>query len=135
MSSVDTNKDELLEYTVDIVSSYVSNNSLPKSDLSEMITSVYTVLSELEGAKKTSDLALMPAVSVEESITDDYLVCLEDGKKLKLLKRHLKARYNMSPDDYRSKWGLPSSYPMVAPNYALRRRSLAKEIGLGKKAS
>lgn len=122
---------DLLAQTVEIVSSYVSNNTVAVGDLPRLIEEIYgalrsqgdPVLEEPEKAK--------PAVPVKKSITPDYLICLEDGKKLKMLKRHLKTAYDMTPDEYRARWDLPSDYPMVAPNYARRRSQLAKEIGLG----
>lgn len=127
--------DCLLSSTVDIVSAYVANNAVAAADLGTLITQVHATLKGLdknpihaEGAHNNP----VPAVPVKKSIMPDYLVCLEDGKKLKMLKRHLKARYNMTPESYRERWGLPLDYPMVAPNYADQRRSLAKEIGLGR---
>ncbi len=124
---------ELLSLTADIVSSHVSNNSVAVSDLPGLIGNVYTALSGL-GSKMTPEKVQQePAVSVRSSIKPDYIVCLEDGKKLKMLKRHLMTSYGLTPDAYRTKWGLPADYPMVAPNYAERRRSLAIRIGLGNK--
>lgn len=126
--------DELLKYTSDIVSSFVSNNTLSKSDTLDLLRSVYACLGSLNDNNIEVVNMSVPAVSIEDSVTEDFLICLEDGKRLKMLKRYLKARYNMTPDEYREKWGLPVNYPMVAPNYAQRRRVLAKEIGLGKRA-
>ena len=124
---------ELLSLTADIVSSHVSNNSVAVSDLPGLIAHVYTALSGL-GSKAVPDKAPQePAVSVRSSIKPDYIVCLEDGKKLKMLKRHLMTSYGLTPDAYRAKWNLPADYPMVAPSYAERRRSLAIRIGLGNK--
>lgn len=125
---------EILALTADVVSSHVSNNSVSLTDLPQLLKDVYATLDEL--AKSPAEVEAprpTPAVSVKKSITPDFLICLEDGKKLKMLKRHLKTNYNMSPDEYREKWGLPSDYPMVAPNYASQRSELAKKIGLGTK--
>jgi predicted transcriptional regulator len=126
------NQDELLSLTTEIVSSYVSNNSVPVAELGSLIGQVYTTLNGLNGTPVAEEVQLQPAVPIKKSIMPDFLVCLEDGKKLKMLKRHLMTRYNMSPDDYRERWGLPADYPMVAPNYANQRRDLAKKIGLGR---
>ncbi len=125
--------EELLRMTTDVVAAYVSNNTLPTAQLGDVISAVYTSLKTLDG--KGSDLKsepLKPAVPVRKSITPEYLICLEDGKKLKMLKRHLRSTYNLTPDEYRQKWGLPADYPMVAPNYALQRSAFAKKIGLGR---
>ena len=122
---------ELLALTADIVAAHVSNNSVAVGDLPRMISSVYESLSALGEAPAPVEEELVPAVAIRSSIKPDFIVCLEDGKKLKMLKRHLKTAYNMSPDEYRQRWGLPSDYPMVAPNYAAQRSQLAKEIGLG----
>ena len=122
---------ELLALTADIVAAHVSNNSVAVGDLPRMIADVYDSLSGLGEALTPVEEELVPAVAVRSSIKPDFLVCLEDGKKLKMLKRHLKTAYNMTPDEYRQRWGLPSDYPMVAPNYAAQRSKLAKEIGLG----
>lgn len=122
---------ELLALTADIVAAHVSNNSVAVGDLPRMIADVYELLSGLGEAPMPVEEELVPAVAVRSSIKPDFLVCLEDGKKLKMLKRHLKTAYNMTPDEYRQRWGLPSDYPMVAPNYAAQRSKLAKEIGLG----
>ena len=124
---------ELLSLTADIVSSHVSNNSVAVSDLPNLINNVYSTLVRLGGEKKAPEVKQEPAVSIRASIKPDYIVCLEDGKKLKMLKRHLMTHYGMTPDDYRAKWGLAADYPMVAPNYAAQRRTLAKKIGLGTK--
>ena len=129
-----TPEDDLLRMTADVVAAYVSNNTLATAQLADVINAVYKSLRGLEG--QISDLPnepLKPAVPVRKSITPDYLICLEDGKKLKMLKRHLMTHYNMTPDEYRQKWGLNADYPMVAPNYAEQRRALAKKIGLGTK--
>jgi predicted transcriptional regulator len=122
----------LVEITADIVSAYVSNNEVPTTELSTLIEKVHATLQEvMEGAGYIGDESHKPAVPVKQSIFDDYLICLEDGQKFKSLKRHLKAHYDMSPEQYRAKWGLPSDYPMVAPHYATQRSMLAKQIGLG----
>lgn len=125
--------DELLRMTADVVAAYVSKNPLSANDLPSVINTVHLSLSGLEKDKKSAEEALKPAVPIKKSVTPDFLICLEDGKKLKMLKRHLRTAYNMSPDEYRAKWGLGPEYPMVAPNYAKRRSAFAKEIGLGRK--
>jgi predicted transcriptional regulator len=118
--------------TTDIVSAYVGNNSVAAADLPALIQSVHKALSGVSSGVETVEVvAKEPAVSVKKSITPDFLVCLEDGRKFKSLKRHLRTKYNMSPEDYRAKWGLPKDYPMVAPNYAAARSNLAKQMGLG----
>ncbi|MBB6123209.1 MucR family transcriptional regulator [Sphingobium subterraneum] len=121
----------LITLTADIVAAHVSNNSVAVSDLPVLIQNVHNALSGLNTPQAAAEVRQEPAVSVRSSIKPDYIVCLEDGKKLKMLKRHLMTHYQMTPDDYRTKWGLPADYPMVAPNYAEQRRSLAKKIGLG----
>ena len=126
-------KSELLALTAEIVSSHVSNNPVSPQDLTGVIDSVYAKLNELSEAKPEPKQELVPAVPIKKSVTDDYIVCLEDGKKLKMLKRHLKTAYNMTPEEYRAKWGLSADYPMVAPAYARKRQELAKQIGLGRK--
>ena len=121
-----------IELTAEIVSAYVSNNPVPAADMPGLINQVHSALTRVSGGK--ADVApepLKPAVSVKKSITPDYIVCLEDGKKFKSLKRHLRTQYNMTPEQYRDKWGLPPDYPMVAPNYAAARSQLAKQMGLG----
>ena len=123
---------ELLTLTTDIVASHVANNSVAVADLSHLIQQVYSALAGVGSAWGAAERP-NPAVSIKRSITPDYVICLEDGKKLKMLKRHLKTRYNLSPDEYRKRWGLPADYPMVAPNYAKQRSALAKKIGLGTK--
>lgn len=127
--------DKLLELTTDIVAAHVSNNHVPTSDLAHTIQSVFAKLADLHTPVKEPEAPPVPAVSIKKSITDDYLICLEDGKPLKMLKRHLKTSYDMTPEDYRAKWGLAHDYPMVAPNYSKKRQSLAKKIGLGRKAA
>ena len=126
---------EKLEMTAEVVSSYVANNKLDAGQLPELIRSVHHAFSTLNQPETVSPSLDDPAVPVEKSITPEYLICLEDGRKLKMLKRYLRARYDMTPDDYRTKWNLPSDYPMVAPNYAKLRSKYAKNIGLGKKRS
>lgn len=127
---------DVLRMAVDIVAAYVGNNSVPASQVPEVINTVYGSLTSLNGeAMESRSDPPKPAVSVRRSVHPDYLVCLEDGKKLKMLKRHLRAAYNMTPDEYRAKWSLPADYPMVAPNYAAQRSEFAKKIGLGKKKS
>lgn len=123
--------DKLLELSTQIISAYVSHNTMNAADLPAFMASVYQNLVQLGKSGSVSDTRPDPAVPVRRSITPEYIVCLEDGKKLKMLKRHLKTAYNMTPDQYRERWGLPSDYPMVAPNYAKQRSKLAKEIGLG----
>ncbi|HJU19868.1 MAG TPA: MucR family transcriptional regulator [Stellaceae bacterium] len=126
-------EEELLRMTADVVAAYVSNNTLPTAQLAEVINAVYGSLKALEGhVSEPQPEPLKPAVPIRKSITPDYLVCLEDGKKLKMLKRHLRSTYNMTPDEYRAKWSLPPDYPMVAPNYAEQRSQFAKKIGLGR---
>ena len=126
-------EEELLRMTADVVAAYVSNNTLPTAQLAEVINAVYQSLKGLEGpiAEPVPEPA-KPAVPIRKSITPDYLICLEDGKKLKMLKRHLRSTYNMTPDEYRTRWGLAPDYPMVAPNYAEQRSAFAKKIGLGR---
>lgn len=127
-------QETLITLTADIVAAHVSNNSVAVSDLPLIINSVHTALAGLGGSAPAPEpVKQEPAVSVRSSIKPDYIVCLEDGKKLKMLKRHLMTHYQMTPDDYRAKWGLAADYPMVAPNYAETRRALAKKIGLGRK--
>ena len=123
----------LITLTADIVSAHVSNNSVAVNDLPTLIQNVHSALKGLGTPVVEPEVKPEPAVSIRSSVKPDYIVCLEDGKKLKMLKRHLMTHYQMTPDDYRAKWGLPADYPMVAPNYAEQRRSLAKKIGLGTK--
>jgi predicted transcriptional regulator len=124
---------DMLRMAVEIVSAYVSNNSVPAAQVPDVINTVFKSLASLEGGGTISSEALRPAVSVRRSVHPEYIVCLEDGKKLKMLKRHLRAAYNMTPEQYRAKWQLPPDYPMVAPNYAQQRSEFAKQIGLGRK--
>jgi predicted transcriptional regulator len=126
-------EEELLRMTADVVAAYVSNNTLPTAQLAEVIHAVYQSLKGLEGpVTEPAPEPTKPAVPIRKSITPDYLICLEDGKKLKMLKRHLRSTYNMTPDEYRARWGLAPDYPMVAPNYAEQRSAFAKKIGLGR---
>jgi predicted transcriptional regulator len=124
---------EILALTAEIVSAHVANNSVGQSDVPELIQSVYGKLTEIASGEDATAVELTPAVPIRKSITDDFIICLEDGKKLKMLKRHLMTAYGMTPEDYRAKWGLKPDYPMVAPNYAAKRQELAKKIGLGRK--
>ena len=128
-------EDGLMRMTADVVAAYVGNNTLPTAQLADLIGAVYSSLRGLDGhAPEPKVEPAKPAVAIKKSVTPDYLICLEDGKKLKMLKRHLRSTYNMTPDEYRAKWGLPPDYPMVAPNYAAQRSAFAKEIGLGRGA-
>ncbi len=127
------NREELLALTTEIVSSYVSHNTMPTSEVSALIETVFKTLSSVDGDGGAHADRPQPAVPIKRSITPDHIICLEDGKKLKMLKRHLMTAYGMSPEEYRTRWGLPLDYPMVAPNYAAQRSQLAKDIGLGKK--
>ncbi len=132
--SDNNNQDEtLITLTADIVAAHVSNNSVAVSDIPALIANVHGALSGLGTPAAPVAVKQEPAVSIRSSIKPDYIVCLEDGKKLKMLKRHLMTAFGMTPDDYRAKWGLSADYPMVAPNYAETRRTLAKQIGLGRK--
>ena len=125
-------QENLIELTAEIVSAYVSNNSVASSDIPMLISNVHSALTRTAGGgSEPAREALKPAISVRKSITPDYLICLEDGKRFKSLKRHLRTHYDLTPDEYREKWGLASDYPMVAPNYAKARSELAKEMGLG----
>lgn len=133
-----TNKSELLSLTADIVAAHVSHNKVETADLPALIRQVFGTLAGLDGSAAAPSVAaaavadkLQPAVPIKKSVAADYIICLEDGKKLKMLKRHLMSHYDMTPEQYREKWGLPADYPMVAPNYALHRQALAKKIGLG----
>ncbi len=131
----DLSPKDVLRLAVEIVSSYVSNNSVETSELPDLLKSVHQSLANLgqnELPQPAASEKQKPAVSISRSIQDDHIVCLEDGNKLTMLKRYLRSRYNMSPEDYRRKWGLPHDYPMVAPAYASRRSEFAKSIGLGK---
>lgn len=131
-TQADTNE-MLITLTSDIVAAHVSNNNVPVDEVSVLISRVYGALASLGVAAAAPEKAPEPAVSIRASIKPDYLVCLEDGKKLKMLKRHLMTHYSLTPEQYRARWNLPADYPMVAPNYAEKRRDLAKKIGLGRK--
>nr|WP_220129736.1 MucR family transcriptional regulator [Sphingomonas chungangi] len=124
---------ELLSLTADIVAAHVANNNVSTSEVPQLIAQVHAALTGLTEPKKTEEPELQPAVPVRSSVKHDYIVCLEDGKKLKMLKRYLRTNYDMTPEEYRTKWKLPRDYPMVAPAYAEQRRGLAKQIGLGRK--
>ncbi len=130
--SNDDMNEMLISLTSDIVTAHVANNNVDVDTLPALIENVYTALSGL-GTEKVVEEPLEPAVPIRQSVKPDYLVCLEDGKKMKMLKRHLMTAYGMTPEEYRNRWGLPVDYPMVAPNYAEKRRQLAKDIGLGRK--
>ncbi len=125
---------ELLALTTNIVAAHVSNNSVAVPDLPRLIREVHDTLASVSGAGGREPERPTPAVAIKKSVTPDFIVCLEDGKKLKMLKRHLKTAYNMTPEQYRERWGLSADYPMVAPNYAKQRSKLAKQIGLGTRA-
>ncbi len=126
--------DLLAELTADLVSAYVSNNPVPATDLPGLISEIHTALGKtLGGATEEVQEKPRPAVNPKRSVTDDYIICLEDGQKFKSLKRHLMSHYSMTPEEYRDKWGLPADYPMVAPAYAAQRSKLAREMGLGRK--
>jgi predicted transcriptional regulator len=133
MSEVASDEDTLLTLTADIVAAHVSNNSVAVNDLPNLIQNVHSALSGISGNGAAAEPKPEPKVSIRASIKPDYIVCLEDGKQLQMLKRHLMTHYSMTPDQYRQKWGLSADYPMVAPNYAEQRRTLAKSIGLGTK--
>lgn len=131
----ESNNSALVELTAEIVSAYVSNNPLQTGDISAVISDVHASLRRIANEENQPEAEpLKPAVSIKKSVTPDFLICLEDGKKFKSLKRHLRTHYDMSPEQYREKWGLPADYPMVAPSYAAARSRLAKEMGLGRKA-
>jgi len=126
--------DNLIELTADIVAAYISNNAVDLADLPKLISDVHGSLKGLAGGEVAKPVEeLKPAVNPRRSVTPDYIICLEDGKKFKSLKRHLSAHYDMTPEQYREKWGLPADYPMVAPNYAAARSALARKIGLGQR--
>ena len=127
-------QNELLSLTTEIVASHLSNNTVAVSDIPQLIKLVFSTLAT-QGVEEEKEQPekLLPAVPIKKSVMPEYIICLEDGKKLKMLRRHLMTHYGMTPDDYRAKWGLAADYPMVAPDYAERRRALAKEIGLGTK--
>jgi predicted transcriptional regulator len=125
---------DILRMTADVVAAYVRNNSLATNDLPGVIDMVHGSLTDISRDDGTTEVPLQPAVPIRRSVTPDYIVCLEDGKKLKMLKRHLRTSYNLTPDEYRTKWQLGPDYPMVAPNYSKRRSEFAKQIGLGQKS-
>ena len=126
---------DIRRWAADIVAAYVSSNTLPAPLLPELINSVIRAIETVEEQAATPKAEpLKPPISIRKSVTPEYIICLEDGRKLKMLKRHLRTTYNMSPADYRAKWGLPAEYPMVAPNYAARRSEYAKKLGLGRQA-
>ena len=127
-----SNTGDLLSLTTEIVAAHVANNTVAVTDLPQLISEVYRTLASVGSAPAVPERP-QPAVAVKKSVNPDYIICLEDGKKLKMLKRHLKTAYNMTPEEYRDRWGLAADYPMVAPNYAAHRSSLAKKIGLGTK--
>ncbi len=131
MTELTASHETLIALTADIVSAHVSNNMVTMADLPSLIQHVHSALNGLGDAAAAPVAKQEPAVSIRASVKPDYVVCLEDGKKLKMLKRHLMTHYQMTPDQYRAKWNLPADYPMVAPNYAEQRRMLAKKIGLG----
>lgn len=131
MADQQTSDDTLLTLTADIVAAHVSNNSVAVNDLPNLIQNIHQALAGISSTSAPTETRPEPKVSIRSSIKPDYIVCLEDGKKLKMLKRHLMTHYDMTPDDYRRRWGLAADYPMVAPNYAEQRRTLAKSIGLG----
>ncbi len=136
MPDNNNSSNELLVLTTEIVSAHVANNTVSLADLPQLIQQVYGTLAGIAGiggAPASGGPRPQPAVAVKKSVTPDFIICLEDGRKLKMLKRHLKTAYNMTPEDYRERWQLPADYPMVAPNYAKQRSSLAKKIGLGTK--
>ena len=128
--------EELLRMTTEVAAAYFSNNTLPSLQLPEVIKTIHESLTSLRTGESTAPAEPpAPAVPIKKSVTPDYIICLEDGRKLKMLKRHLRTAFNMTPDDYRAKWALPPDYPMVAPNYAAQRSEFAKKIGLGRKAA
>jgi predicted transcriptional regulator len=129
----DKSNGDLLRMTAQVAAAYVGNNSLPASQLPEVIRTIYSSMSALDSGAPVAGLGAKPTVPIKKSIAPDYIICLEDGKKLKMLKRHLRTSYGMTPEEYRIKWGLPADYPMVAPNYAAQRSAFAKKIGLGRK--
>lgn len=124
---------DILGYTTQIVAAHLSNNQIAAEDIPALIQRVYKTLANVNGETAVTSERPQPAVPIKRSVTPEYIICLEDGKKLKMLKRHLKTAYNMSPEEYRERWGLSADYPMVAPSYATKRSKLAKDIGLGKR--
>ena len=132
MNDKSISNQELMERSIEIVTAYVRRNTISTQDLPKLITEVHLSLTQLAGEDLESK-PLIPAVPINESITNEFIICLEDGKKLKMLKRYIRTKYDLSPEEYRVKWGLPAHYPMVAPEYASRRSKFAKDIGLGVK--
>ena len=132
-SSQEVSNEEVLRMAVDIVAAYVSNNDVPADDVSKVLSSVHSTLATLLQPVEEPPPPPKPAVPIRRSVTPDFIICLEDGRKLKMLKRYLRSRYGLSPDEYRRKWDLSADYPMVAPNYAAQRSKFAKQIGLGRK--
>jgi predicted transcriptional regulator len=126
---------DMLRMTADVTAAYVSNNTLPATQLNDVIKTIYSSLLALEKPDANSITGQKPMVPIKKSVTPEYIICLEDGKKLKMLKRHLRTAYGMTPEEYRMKWGLTADYPMVAPNYAEQRSEFAKKIGLGRKGA
>ncbi|MET3597623.1 putative transcriptional regulator [Mesorhizobium shonense] len=135
MEETDDNTNAVIELTAEVVSAYVSNNPVPVGDIPALIDRVHGALKSAGGGAAEKPETLTPAVPIRKSVTPDYIISLENGKKFKSLKRHLSVHYGLTPDEYRAKWGLPADYPMVAPNYAAARSSLAKSMGLGRKAT
>jgi predicted transcriptional regulator len=131
MAETEIHNASVIELTADITSAYISSNAMAASDLPSLIRNIFGALTGVDPSAKKPVEVQTPAVSIKKSITDEHLVCLEDGRKFKSLKRHLRTKYNLSPEDYRAKWGLPKTYPMVAPAYAAARSNLAKQMGLG----
>lgn len=123
---------DLLELTAKVVANHLSNNTVDVKDIPGLIRQVYKTMEQLNGSNASLTPSVQPAVPIKDSIKPDYIVCLEDGKRLKMLKRYLRTKYQLSPEDYKKRWGLPPDYPLVAPNYALKRQELAKSIGLGR---
>ena len=123
---------DLLELTAKVVANHLSNNTVDVKDIPGLIRQVYKTMEQLNGSNASLTPSVQPAVPIKDSIKPDYIVCLEDGKRLKMLKRYLRTKYQLSPEDYKKRWGLPPDYPLVAPNYALKRQQLAKSIGLGR---
>ncbi len=135
MTDKNSNSGDLLRMTADVAAAYLSNNPLPTAQLTEVIKIIYASLLSLERTDGVAMTSQRPLVPIKKSVTPEYIICLEDGKKLKMLKRHLRTAYGMTPEAYRAKWGLPADYPMVAPNYAEQRSVFAKRIGLGRKTA
>ena len=135
MENIEQRKDSnisTIDLTVKVVTAYLNNNSIKPDEITDLLSTIYSALEELKNTSKLGEKVLIPAVPLKKSITPDYLICLEDGKKLKMLKRHIFTSYGLSPKEYRDKWNLPPDYPMVAPNYAKKRSLFAKQFGLGK---